>query len=94
MGWLHGVRSCASGTKRGVAPPASCSTRRHSPVAPDGVSPRNGAINRLLMDVLGEGRLQRGELDESTAAFNYALELNPCYGRVHADMARQLFGED
>ena len=44
----------------------------------------------LLMDVLGEVRLQRGELDESTAAFNQALELDPCYGRVHADMGRQL----
>ena len=44
----------------------------------------------LLMDVLGEVRLQRGELDESTAAFNRALELDPCYGRVHADIARQL----
>ena len=44
----------------------------------------------LLMDVLGEVRLQRGELDESTEAFNHALQLDPCYGRVHADMARQL----
>ncbi len=43
-----------------------------------------------LMDVLGEVRLQRGELDESTEAFNRALELDPCYGRVHADMAREL----
>jgi tetratricopeptide (TPR) repeat protein len=44
----------------------------------------------MLTAVLGEVRLQRGELDESTAAFNRALQLDPCYGRVHADMARQL----
>ncbi len=44
----------------------------------------------VLADVLGEVRLQRGELDESTVAFNHALKLNACNGRIYADMARQL----
>ena len=44
----------------------------------------------VLMDALGEARLQRGEVDEAVTALNRALALDVCVARVHFDMGRYL----
>jgi tetratricopeptide (TPR) repeat protein len=44
----------------------------------------------VLMDVLGEVRLQRGEVDEAVTALNRALAMDACVARVHFDMGRYL----
>lgn len=44
----------------------------------------------VLMDVLGEARLQRGEVDAAVLALNRALAMDACVARVHFDMGRYL----
>jgi predicted aspartyl protease len=43
-----------------------------------------------VLDALGEVRFRRGEVDESAMAFNRSVNLNPCSGLTHYDMARFL----
>ena len=44
----------------------------------------------LLLDVLGEVRYRRGEVDEAAIAYNRAMKLDPCSARVHYDFARYM----
>jgi hypothetical protein len=52
----------------------------------DGEHPNDAAI----LDALGEVRFRRGEVDEAAMALNRSVNLNPCNGLTHYDMARFL----
>jgi predicted aspartyl protease len=42
----------------------------------------------MIETVLGEVRFRRGEVGEAAVAFNKAMHIDPCLGRVHYDIAR------
>ncbi len=46
--------------------------------------------NALLLDLLGEVRYRRGEVEEAARAFNQSSALDPCLARTHYDVGRYL----
>ncbi len=46
--------------------------------------------NAVLLDLLGEVRYRRGEVEEAAKAFNQSGALDPCLARTHYDVARYL----